>query len=400
MASLPGERAPSVSLRHGVRCVPEQGVTVESVLLAVGEQVGCENIASASRMNKAIVVFLREEQLVARLIDSGIVINGTFCSVFPLATLTTKVTISNVPPFISDDVIERELVRYGKIASPIKTVSLGCKNAALKHVMSFRRQVFMFLKESTLDISFRVWNDGKSFMVYATAGVMKCFECGDIGHKQVGCPHKAQASTSGVDAVERIVRDENEQIKERATEEVEVVKSLSSSEEGMVQLNENVDGDLEDQEKVVEEQSRSVEVDRTVEGKSLSAEAESMSEIVMLSHEMLQNPKTQTAEIPEDDNREELRDEDTLSQMSGISDIGSQVEDGQYYSLQEINDFLDETFGKAVDIEDFFPDVEKFVKSVMKLQRSVGLDVLNEKKRFRLKKMLTKVRKRKVTSFK
>ncbi len=29
MASLPGERAPSPSLRHGVRCVPEQGVMVE-----------------------------------------------------------------------------------------------------------------------------------------------------------------------------------------------------------------------------------------------------------------------------------------------------------------------------------------------------------------------------------
>ncbi len=65
MASLPGERAPSPSLRHGVRCVPEQEVTVESVLLAVGEQIGCENISSASRMNKAVVVLLKEEQLVA-----------------------------------------------------------------------------------------------------------------------------------------------------------------------------------------------------------------------------------------------------------------------------------------------------------------------------------------------
>ncbi len=49
-------------MRHLVRCVPEQGVTVESVLLAVGEQIGCENISSASRMNKAVVVFLKEEQ--------------------------------------------------------------------------------------------------------------------------------------------------------------------------------------------------------------------------------------------------------------------------------------------------------------------------------------------------
>ena len=32
----------TLSLRHGFRCVPENGVKVEQVLLAVGEQVGAE----------------------------------------------------------------------------------------------------------------------------------------------------------------------------------------------------------------------------------------------------------------------------------------------------------------------------------------------------------------------
>lgn len=27
-------------------------------------------------------------------------------------------------------------------------------------------------------------------MVYATTGSMRCFECGDIGHKHLACPHK------------------------------------------------------------------------------------------------------------------------------------------------------------------------------------------------------------------
>ena len=42
----------------GFRCVPENGVKVEEVLLMVGEQVGAEFIHSASRMNKAVVVFM------------------------------------------------------------------------------------------------------------------------------------------------------------------------------------------------------------------------------------------------------------------------------------------------------------------------------------------------------
>lgn len=41
----------SLSLRHGVRCVPEAGVSVEEVLVAIGKQVGYDNVVSASRMN-------------------------------------------------------------------------------------------------------------------------------------------------------------------------------------------------------------------------------------------------------------------------------------------------------------------------------------------------------------
>ncbi len=39
-----------------------------------------------------------------------------FCSVTPLFAPAAKVTISNVPPFISNEVIVKELLRFGKIA--------------------------------------------------------------------------------------------------------------------------------------------------------------------------------------------------------------------------------------------------------------------------------------------
>ena len=90
----------TLSLRHGVRCVPESGTTVEDVLLAVGEQVGCENIYSASRMNKAVVVFLGTESCVSRLIESGIWVKGNMVQVSPLSAPATCVIVSNVPPFI------------------------------------------------------------------------------------------------------------------------------------------------------------------------------------------------------------------------------------------------------------------------------------------------------------
>ncbi len=57
----------------------------------------------------------------------------------------------------------------------------------------------------------------------------------------------------------------------------------------------------------------------------------------------------------EDNCDAEMKDEDALSE---VSDIGSQVMEDTY-SLEEINDFLDTTFGKAFDVKEFFPDVEK-----------------------------------------
>lgn len=126
------------------------------------------------------------------LISNGIVVSGDFITVLPLVAPTIKVTVSNVPPFIQNNEIERALSRYGKLASAIKMVSLGCKNEALKHVISFRRHVFMFLNEPELDVSSKVWYEGRPYMMYANTRSMKCFECGDIGHKQLACPHKAR----------------------------------------------------------------------------------------------------------------------------------------------------------------------------------------------------------------
>jgi len=47
---------------------------------------------------------------------------------------------------------------------------------------------------------------------------------------------------------------------------------------------------------------------------------------------------------------------------------------------------LDETIGKHVKVTDYFPDVEKCIKSARMVQKTVGFEMLDEKKRFCLKK--------------
>ncbi len=244
----------------------------------------------------------------------------------------------------------------------------------------------MFLKEPTLNISFRVMDEGKSFMIYASTAGFKCFECGDIGHKRTDCPHKVQVNTNEEDNVDNAVSDVNEPAGENI--QIERTETVTPA---IAEGHESDNEEIEVQENAALDESQSVVVQDDMDENGMSSEIASTSGVGMLNQRM-----ESTVEGPlEDENKVEMRDEDTFSQMSGFSETGSQMEDSNLYSLQEINYFLDESFGRVVEIRDFFSDTEKFVKSVVVLQRTVGLDELNEKKRFRLRKLLTKLRKRK-----
>lgn len=81
-ASVPVSGTPSLSLCNGCMCVPEAGVTAKDLLLVVGEQVGCGNIVSA---------------------EIGLWVKEIFDLIMPFAAPATKVTISIVPLFVSDE---------------------------------------------------------------------------------------------------------------------------------------------------------------------------------------------------------------------------------------------------------------------------------------------------------
>ncbi|TWW59348.1 hypothetical protein D4764_06G0008780 [Takifugu flavidus] len=67
--------------RHAVKVLPEAGVSVEEVSYAVGEVVGFESVKSASRMNKAVVIFIDDVSKVERLVESGVILRDTFTPV-------------------------------------------------------------------------------------------------------------------------------------------------------------------------------------------------------------------------------------------------------------------------------------------------------------------------------
>lgn len=362
-----------MSIRHWVRVVADARYTVEQVLLALGEQIGHGNITYGSRMSKAVVAFVREECLVHLLVEKGLVLDDQYVAVSPLFVPSTRVTVSGGPPFIPNELLENELTRSGKFASGFRAVRLGCKDARLQHVQSLRRQAFMYLNNQwqTLEVSFKVKFENGFYTVYASAGSMKCFECGDVGHKRSSCPHREQAAGSS------------------GAQQPEGEAGSGTSHTTQPAAGDTATGDPQpaEQENEVNERDK-----HGVHGSDVN---ETEAQPGCSHNEQEETADSVTAESCRrnvEDEDDEMCEDDNLSQFS---EAVSQ-DDPQSYTLQEINDFLDERYGRQdVEVTDFFPNVDMFIRSVMKIRRVVGYEQLSKQKRFRLKKLLTKIRKEK-----
>ena len=118
------------------------------------------------------------------VVERGLVIRDLFTQVLPLASPARRVMILNVPPYISNEALGRELGGYGHLVSPIKLVGLGRKSPRVKHVFTYRRYVFMVLKnnEADLNIVLKFKVDNFDYTVFATSDNLKCFKCGQEGH--------------------------------------------------------------------------------------------------------------------------------------------------------------------------------------------------------------------------
>lgn len=94
---------------HAVKLSPGAGVSVEECSLAVGAIVGYGSVKSASCMNSTVLIFVDSIEKAHQLIESGVVIQGSLTPVFSLFNPAKKVVISNVPPFLRNEMIAKEL---------------------------------------------------------------------------------------------------------------------------------------------------------------------------------------------------------------------------------------------------------------------------------------------------
>ena len=89
------------------------------------------------------------DELIHDIVSAGITTkSGHFMMASPMQTPAMRIVISNIPSFITNDKIMAVLSRYGTMVSRISMIPPGCRNENVKHVMSFRSQVYILFRIS------------------------------------------------------------------------------------------------------------------------------------------------------------------------------------------------------------------------------------------------------------
>lgn len=264
--------------------------------------------------------------------------------------------------------------------------------------------MFLDSPENTMDVSFRVRHDGRTFMVYASTGHLRCFECGDLGHKKFTCPHREHAAesrpgVSGEGNVSEVSVQGEESTSSKPVSNTDAAPSATKT------LDNVISSDVRD---VSESQSdecissveQNITSDEPQENNVMQAGPSSSFGVEAGHMELSQkalcssNDTSVRDDVSDDNGSIDFDCDSQAGSVCGPEGTSQDMnKDSSLYTLEEINSFLDDTFGRQVNIKDFFPDEEKFERSVAFYYKNVSHDLLSEKKRFRLKKHITSIRK-------
>ena len=396
-----------LSRKHGFKISAGFQCSVEECSLAVGEVIGHSSIKSAARMNGAVVIFVDSIDKVNKVIETGIIINDTFVAVSPLTTPAKQITISNIPPFISDDVLIRELTRHGKIVSKIRKLPSGCRSPLLKHVVSHRRQVLMILnkKDEELNLVFNVKVEDFDYVVFVNSGTLKCFGCGKEGHLVRACPDKISTAEKSEKQAEKQAEEteKTQQNTENTQDEVAVSQTEENkSDDGesaaggeLAELNTvntaAADTVRDSEEEMLEENDLKVPV---LKRKNKNSDSGSKAKKGAASVREKQKEVQQNSESSMEEEEVEEEEEDCAEGSQPYTDsqlsVGSQQE--EKYEVQQVKNFLKKTKNmKNVRIEDYFADSKMFLRSVRTQMNSSGNGGYTRQEVYRLKKFVGKL---------
>lgn len=163
---------------------------VKDYVIATADVVNPNDIRFVSRMsNNRICLYFSSKDIANQFIENhgGVNIKNVFIPARKLMLPAKRIIISNIPPFIPDHVVEDQLHSLKiKILSPVSHIGAGIGLDKLRHVLSFRRQVFVSA-DSEFPSSLQVNFEDEVFRIFLSDEKIRCFRCKEFGHIASKC---------------------------------------------------------------------------------------------------------------------------------------------------------------------------------------------------------------------
>ena len=165
-------------------------------VVAIADVVQPENITFASRMsNGRVCIYLSSKALVDEFVakHSTVKINESEITVRRLMNPARRIIFSNVCPSVPNSILENLVQTVGLTAvSKISYLKASIEGKQFKHILSFRRQIYVQPNESIeLPSSTVIKFDGTNYRVFLSYDDV-CFRCKATGHFVSDCPNKTE----------------------------------------------------------------------------------------------------------------------------------------------------------------------------------------------------------------
>lgn len=169
---------------------PVQGIPVGDYIIALGSLLDPSKILFASRIsNNRICVYLESKKVAEELIANHkfIKVNSHNIPIRSFITPSHRLIVWAFPSLPNNIIVSKLKELDVKPLSEMHYLSAGVQHEKLKHVLSFRRHIFIHQDHPTIPETLEILHEDEKYRVFISLDESRCPICKKFGHDTDNC---------------------------------------------------------------------------------------------------------------------------------------------------------------------------------------------------------------------